>query len=154
MRLRAPVAKMRAPQDLRESHQNLMNQSVTRPSAEESPAGGERNRLRFELILASLWLAVGLFVMPALIFGVGIALLGPYGDGKGLGTFYADFFAGLAEPSGRAWLIALGPLILICLLRAVFFGGWKQPDEDPAPRKAPRRAPVERSRVEPRVGSE
>ena len=131
-----------------------MNQSATQPCAEDSTDGTERNRLRFELIFASIWLAVGLFVVPGLIFGVGIALLGPYGDGKGLGSFYADFFAGLAEPSARAWLIALGPLVLISLLRAVFLGGRKAPDEDAAPRKEARRSPTEHTRVEPRIGSE
>ena len=71
------------------------------------------DRLRFELIFASIWLGVGLFLVPALIFWVGIAMLGPYGEGTGagLGTFYADFFGDLATGEVRAWLLALGPLI-------------------------------------------
>jgi hypothetical protein len=131
-----------------------MNRPATDPSASEPTATYGRSRLRFELIFASVWLAVGLFVMPAVIFGVGVSLLGPYGDGKGLGTFYANFFADLAEPSGRTWLIALGPLLLVSVLRAAFLRVRKTPDEDDATRQPPRprRSAPEHTRVEPRIG--
>jgi len=36
---------------------------------------------------------------------------GPYGDNGGLGRFYGDFWGDLAEPSVRAWALALGLLI-------------------------------------------
>src|SRR5690606_29976603 len=52
-------------------------------------------RLRFELILASVLFAVGLFLMAALIFWVGILVLGAYEatpGGGGMGSFYGDFF--------------------------------------------------------------
>jgi hypothetical protein len=132
-----------------------MNRPATAPSASDSPTPRERNRLRFELIFASAWLAVGLFAMPAVIFGVGALSLGSYGDGKGLGTFYADFFADLAEPSGRTWVIALGPLLLVSLLRGVFLRG-RQPDEDDSAtrKKEVRRSAPEHTRVEPRIGSD
>jgi|HigsolmetaAR201D_1030396.scaffolds.fasta_scaffold22470_2 hypothetical protein len=114
-----------------------------------------QRRLRFELIFASVWLAVGLFVVPALIFWVGITLLGPYGDGtgEGLGSFYADFFGDLATGDIRTWLLALGPLILISLIRLVFIGvrgtdesPEKSSSEPPTPRT------VEPRRIEPRIG--
>lgn len=121
-------------------------------------------RLRFELIFASVWLAIGLFLVPALIFWVGITLLGPYGDapGGGLGSFYADFFGDLATGELRAWFITLGPLILISLARAVFIGVRSQEDsEDEAPvnPRKPVQKPVikatektvEPRRVEPRI---
>ena len=125
-------------------------------------------RVRFEVIFASLWLAFGLFVLPALIYGVGSALLGAYGDNAGLSTFYIDFFGDLADTSGRAWTIALGPLLLIYLLRAIFIGVKDEPgarndveDEAPpspprraAPKKEPKRTTTPRSRVEPRMGGE
>lgn len=129
-------------------------------------------RLRFELIFASLWLAFGLFVLPALVFWVGAALLGPYGvapdQSAGLSTFYVDFFGDLADGAGRAWSLALGPLVLIYLLRAVFIGVKSDRteraalDDDEAPRP-PRRAPVQKepkrpagrpARVEPRMGND
>jgi hypothetical protein len=134
-----------------------MNSPVAEPPASApSDAGGVgsryRRRVRFELILASIWLAVGLFAVPATIFAVGGALLGPYGDNGGLGRFYGDFFGDLAEPSVRAWMIALGPLVLISLLRLVFAGAGRGPTELPPDRPAPsRRTAEEARRVEPSV---
>lgn len=127
----------------------------------------QTRRLRFELIFASLWLAFGLFVLPALIFWVGNALMGPYGENAGLNAFYGDFFGDLADTSGRAWTIALGPLLLMYLLRAIFIGvNPKRAENDhfeeeaPPPRRAPApkqskepKQPARRpARVEPRVG--
>ena len=110
------------------------------------------NRLRFELIFASAWIGFGLLVLPALIYWVGTLLLGPYGDAAdnaGLGTFYLNYFGDLAEPSGRAWALLLGPLATISLLRLIFRGPSRPIAEDapqePPPRAAPRR-------VEPRLG--
>ena len=141
-------------------------------SADDSSAEERRSRrLRFELIFASLGLAFGLFLLPALIFWVGAALLGPYGENAGLSTFYVDFYGDLADGSGRAWLLALGPLVLVYLLRATFIGVRPKKAEAvdteddtpyqprrPAPpprREAPvrteRSAPARRSRVEPRL---
>lgn len=118
-----------------------------------APEPTRRNRLRFELTFASAWIGFGLLVLPALIFWVGQLMLGPYGDGDGagLGTFYLDYFAALAEPSGRAWALLLGPLATIYLLRLIFRRPSKATAEDapadPPPRAAPRR-------VEPRLGSD
>lgn len=128
------------------------------------------NRLRFELIFGSLWLAFGLFLLPALIFWVGAALLGPYGDNAGLGRFYSDFFGDLADGSGRAWAIALGPVLLIYLLRALFIGVRSDrverssvddeedlpppPRRTPAPAKEAKRPAGRAPRVEPRMGNE
>jgi hypothetical protein len=134
---------------------------MDRPDAEPatSPSGGAgnryRRRARFEVIFTSIWLAVGLFVLPATIFIVGGALLGPYGDNGGLGRFYGDFFGDLAEPSVRAWAIALGPLTLISLLRLVFAGAGRDPQEPHAePDRPVRRTAEEARRVEPRVSAE
>lgn len=126
------------------------------------------NRLRFELIFGSLWLAFGLFLLPALIYWVGAALLGAYGENKGLSTFYSDFFGDLADGAGRAWSIALGPLLLMYLLRAVFIGVKADKVErelldDDEPPPPPRRAPAPKetkrpagrpARVEPRMGGD
>jgi hypothetical protein len=115
-------------------------------------------RLRFEIIFASLWLAIGLFLLPALIFWVGIVVLGPYGEapGAGLGTFYADFFGDLATGEIRTWFVALGPLILVLLARAAFIGAGarreKKDGDEPQARQAPPAKAVEHRRVEPRVG--
>jgi hypothetical protein len=135
------------------------------PSATmQEPAPAAPHRLRFELILASVWLAVGLFVLPAVIYAVGILLLGPYGDGpgengQGLGRFYTDFFADLAGPTARTWALALGPLVLVTLVRIIFLGARPKGNGAtalPEPRFEPaekQRAPSrEQTRVEPRIG--
>jgi hypothetical protein len=109
------------------------------------------SRGRFELIFASAWLAVGLFLMPAIIYLVGSALLGPYRETSGLGRFYADFFADLAEPSVRAWILAVGPLLLVTVIRALFIGVTHK--RDAATHNEPSsRPPAETTRIEPRVG--
>ncbi|HKS58088.1 MAG TPA: hypothetical protein VJS12_22525 [Steroidobacteraceae bacterium] len=139
-----------------------MNRPVADPPAADTDADDvvagspQRKRVRFEVIFASIWLLVGLVVLPALIFAVGGSLLGPYGDNGGLGRFYGDFFGDLAEPSVRAWSLALGPLVLITILRLIFVGAGrtpgKSPEEDrPAP---PRRTAEDHRRVEPRVSTD
>ncbi|HEX7115922.1 MAG TPA: hypothetical protein VF193_12385 [Steroidobacter sp.] len=121
------------------------------------PADAEperRSRARFELILASVCLAFGFFVLPAAIYAVGQSLLGPYGEAQnlGLGRFYADYFGDLAEPAGRTWLLALGPLVLVEAIRLCFVGV-KGSSPDEPPEEAPRR-PTRPERVEPRIGEE
>jgi hypothetical protein len=144
-------------------------------SVDELSADERRGRrLRFELIFASLGLAFGLFLLPALIYWVGSALLGPYGEKAGLSTFYVDFYGDLADGSGRTWILAVGPLALVYLLRAIFIGVRSKKveavDTDEAPYEPPRRAappprrePAVRrdkassgraARVEPRMGSD
>lgn len=137
-----------------------MNGPVAEPPAAHTDADDVvtgsryRRRARFELIFASIWLAVGLLALPATIFAVGGSLLGPYGDNGGLGRFYGDFFGDLAEPSVRAWAIALGPLVLISILRLVFAGAGRAPEGPQAERSAPsHRASEDSRRVEPRVSS-
>jgi hypothetical protein len=121
--------------------------------AEDSDVPRPRRRLRFELIFASILLAGGLFAMPAAIFAVGARLLGPYADDRGLGRFYADFFRDLAEPSVRAWAIALGPIVLISVLRLLFAGMPRTRDSAPAATQNDEEPPAQdHRRIEPRVG--
>jgi len=142
-----------------------MNRPAAEPPAADTDAdvvvagSRYRRRARFELIFASIWLAVGLLVVPATIFVVGGALLGPYGDSGRLGRFYGDFFGDLAEPSARAWAIALSPLVLISLLRLIFAGTGRAAEEprDAEEQRPPpphRRSTEENRRVEPRVSSD
>jgi hypothetical protein len=125
-----------------------------------------KQRAQFELIFASILLGFGLFVLPLVIYWVGAAVLGPYGDSRGLGTFYVDYFKDLAEPSGRAWLIAVGPLAIVAGVRATFIGARskRQPESDAAgapsegeeahasaPHANERNRIKQANRVEPRV---
>lgn len=126
--------------------------------AESPPA---RSRLRFELIVASLLLAFALFILPALIFWVGISILGPYGNGEGagMGTFYGDFYGDLATGSIRAWSLVAGPLLIVSLVRLLFLrrhDDLDPPPDAPRPTNPPPRPRSQSSgqdgrRVEPRV---
>lgn len=119
-------------------------------------AAPHSHRLRFELIVGSALLAVGLFVVPAAVYLVGNALLESYGENATLGTFYADFFGDLASASGRAWTLALGPLVLISWVRLLFLKRKAEPapDEDAASPPPTRVRPATEAsgrRIEPRV---
>jgi hypothetical protein len=130
------------------------------PAISDTPQPAPHARTRFEIIFASAWLAVGLFALPAAIYFVGVLMLGPYKPGAGLMQFYTDFFGDLAEPTLRAWILALGPLILITLIRMIFWGVPTRQRAVPALAPTPveeepvRAPPKTRERVEPRIGSE
>jgi hypothetical protein len=79
-------------------------------------------RLRFELLFATAWILFGLIVLPALIYLVGVRLLGPYPGGAGFGAFFGDFFADLFSGSTRIWVLILGPYVAVMLLRGLLGG--------------------------------
>lgn len=70
-----------------------------------------------ELIILLAALGVGAFPGPMIVFLVGQASLGPYGDGAGLATFYANFWIGLARADQIPWLMLLAPYLLLQWLR-------------------------------------
>ena len=73
-----------------------------------------------ELLTLALCLAVGLLVMPILIWFVGSAQLGPYANG-GIGALLGDYYLALIKDSLAYWLVALGPYAAVWLLRGVRF---------------------------------
>jgi len=58
----------------------------------------------------------GVIVMPCLIFLVGRIALGPYAHGS-VFALWRDFIIGLVSGSQAVWFIALGPYLLVLLLR-------------------------------------
>jgi hypothetical protein len=74
-----------------------------------------------ELLAAGVGLALGLLLMPLLIFYAGVAALGRY-DGASLGNLYASLFEGLKEASVASWIVFLGPYGLYLLFRGL--RGW------------------------------
>jgi hypothetical protein len=79
------------------------------------------SRIQRELVVAGLALAAGLLVMPLLIWTAGNRFLGPYTHGEdlkaGRWALFADYVAGLAHGSAVFWVVALGPLALLLLIR-------------------------------------
>jgi hypothetical protein len=74
-------------------------------------------RLRRELTILVILLACGLFIVPLIIWAVGRGVLGPYADG-GPFALLVDFLNGLKTGSAVYWCVALGPYVLIMVLRA------------------------------------
>lgn len=78
-------------------------------------------RARRELVVYGAALLFGLLVMPFLIWFGGSRVLGPYTHGQnahaGPVALLADYFVGLAHGSAVFWAVALGPVLLLVLLR-------------------------------------
>ena len=77
-------------------------------------------RLQFEAMTLGLALAVGLLVMPALIYLPGFYLLKPYANG-GLFALYVDFFKGLIHLLPSCWVVLAGPFVFLTLFRTFRF---------------------------------
>ncbi|NGP54367.1 hypothetical protein [Thioalkalivibrio sp. XN8] len=75
---------------------------------------------RRELLLFGCLAGFGLLVLPALVYAVGVFLLGEYRPGATVGSFYADLYAELAAPALWAWLLVLGPWLGIQWLRLLW----------------------------------
>ena len=95
-------------------------------------------RWRKEALIAAISLGLGFVVLPAVIYGVGVKMLGDYGGGPHIGSFYGEFFRNLAAGTGRTWFIGFAPYLLLWILRLVF---WRWERKTPPPVAAPRRAP-------------
>jgi hypothetical protein len=81
---------------------------------------GRRQRIRKECVLAGVCLGIGLIVLPALIYGFGSTVLGAYGGGPHIGSFFGDYFRNLASGTFRTWLLVLTPYLTVLALRFVF----------------------------------
>ncbi|HEY6452917.1 MAG TPA: hypothetical protein VIX87_10010 [Steroidobacteraceae bacterium] len=69
-----------------------------------------------ELLAVAVCLALGVLVMPCLIFAAGRLVLGPYAQGN-LFALWHDYLQGLVAGSHAYWFIAAGPYLLLWLLR-------------------------------------
>jgi hypothetical protein len=91
------------------------------PPAARPTSLGAHPRLQRELVIYGIALGCGLILMPFLIWSVGSRVLGPYthGDNLHAGPFalFADFWVGLFHGSAVFWLVALGPALVILLVR-------------------------------------
>jgi hypothetical protein len=62
-------------------------------------------------------------VLPVLVYYTGTATLGPYANG-GLQQFVADFYVDLARLRPTAWVLLLGPVLLVALWRMLVAVAW------------------------------
>lgn len=88
----------------------------------------ERPRVQRELILFALLTLFGLIVMPFVIWIASSRVLGPYTHGQNLHAgplaLVADYYTGLAHGSAVFWSVALGPAVVVLLIR-LFLAGWR-----------------------------
>ncbi|MEQ1579999.1 MAG: hypothetical protein ABL964_05365 [Steroidobacteraceae bacterium] len=118
-------------------------------SGDPSSTSSLRQFRRFEAWLAVGLIGFGLIVLPALIYVTGALLLGAYGGGEHLGSFYGDYFRDLGK-TPQTWALALGPYVLVQLVRLIFtdFGNSSPPPAEdkrepaPASRTRERREPT------------
>jgi hypothetical protein len=77
--------------------------------------------VRRELIVYGAALGLGLLLMPFLIWFAGNRVLGPYVHGQnthaGPFALFTDYWVGLAHGSAVFWAVALGPALLLFLVR-------------------------------------
>ena len=92
----------------------------------ERPAeqGWAWQRLKTEAFLLLVLLALGMWLVPALIFLAGSRILGPYGDIDTLAAFYIDLFGSLLAGRGIVWLL-VGSLYLFLSLIRLLTGLWR-----------------------------
>lgn len=79
-----------------------------------------QSRARRELTLFLVLIAVGIFVLPFLIWTAGFLTLGPY-EGGGPFALLADFLTGLGRGVLVFWVVALGPWVFTLLLRLFWY---------------------------------
>ncbi len=92
---------------------------------EDRPSGFGRWRALTPRTRALVWYALallfGLVAIPFLIWLVGNRILGPYTHGQdahgGPFALLGDYFVGLAHGSAVFWGVALGPVLMLFLLR-------------------------------------
>lgn len=82
-----------------------------------SGQSGPLQRLKNEAFLLIALLALGLWLVPALIFWLGSRVLGPYGDIDTLGAFYIDLFGSLLAGRGIVWLLVTSLYLFLMLIR-------------------------------------
>ncbi len=83
----------------------------------------KKSRLIQELIWLLGSLFTGLLVLPALIYAAGLLVFGAYrgsGTTSGITAFYGDYANDLVTAHLSSWTVALGPLVLVILLRLIF----------------------------------
>ncbi len=95
-------------------------EDATTPAAPRESFLQKHPRLRRELFILGVALGTGLFLMPTLVYIVGLLTLGPYASG-GWVALFGDLYRGLFHGWWAAWSVVLGPLALVCFGRVTRF---------------------------------
>ena len=76
-------------------------------------------QLRHDALLLTATFAFGVLVLPFAVYLTGTYLLGTYSAGGAMG-FFGDFLRALASMRWYAWSLALGPLAVVAVARALW----------------------------------
>ncbi len=93
------------------------------PSGAHNRTAGTSRTLAREFALATIGLAVGALVLPALIYFAGATLLGRY-EGASVSRTYEVVFSGARSGDIAAWVVVLGPYLLWQLAKLLRLG-WR-----------------------------
>lgn len=85
----------------------------------ERPRPVSRPKTEVSLFLGLI--ALGMWLVPAMIFMVGNQILGPYGDFDTLASFYIDLFGSLLDGRGIAWLLVSSLYLFLSLIRLLIW---------------------------------
>jgi hypothetical protein len=92
-----------------------------RPPAAAAATSDALPWVRREALMLGGALLCGLILMPFLIWLAGDRVLGPYTHGQNLRAgplaLLEDFFTGLGHGSAVFWVVALGPVVFLLLIR-------------------------------------
>jgi len=80
--------------------------------------------IRKEALLLLILFAVGIVVMPAVIYFIGQMIFGNYG-GDGFGGFFGAIGTKLLAANGVAWLLAASPYLIWQCLRITAYA-WRR----------------------------
>jgi hypothetical protein len=72
--------------------------------------------VRREAVWLGVAVAVGLLVVPPVVYATGVKTLGAYAHG-GLGAFLGDYYAALFKLQPAAWILAGGPIVALLVWR-------------------------------------
>jgi len=72
--------------------------------------------VRREAVWLGVAVAVGLLVLPPVVYATGVRTLGAYAHG-GLGAFLGDYYAALINLRPAAWVLATGPIVALLVWR-------------------------------------
>jgi hypothetical protein len=85
------------------------------------------SHIRRELLWLLIGLPLGLLLLPVLIFLAGMRVFGPYAGGEA-GDLVNGFLRGLGQGEPACWLVAVGPYLVLLLLR-LMVRGFRAPAE-------------------------
>ena len=88
-------------------------------------------RHRKELVLFGGLFGFGLFLLPFVVYVVGVEIVGPYDGEGGAFGFMTSILAALVGGAWGAWILTLSPYFVVQLTRLALYVLWRRPPVTP-----------------------